>query len=77
MPLAVTEPYGLGRVPVEEPEGRGVAAREVEGRDLQVTTVEVVLVQDDGSVDGDFFHVAPPHVVYLRCKYAELSISGV
>ena len=53
--------YGLGRVPVEEPEGRGVAAREAEGRDLQVATVEVVLVQDYGSVDGDFFHVELSH----------------
>ena len=59
--------YGLGRVPVEEPEGRGVAAREVEGRDLQVATVEVVLVQDDGSVDGDFFHVAASHTAH--CIY--------
>ena len=43
---------GLSRVPVEEPEGRGVAAREVESRDLQVATVEVVLVEGDYSVDG-------------------------
>ena len=55
--------YGLGRVPVEVPEGRGVAAREVEGCDLQVAPVEVVLVEGDYSVDGYFFHVAPPHVV--------------
>ena len=53
--------YGLDRVPVEVPEGRGVAAREVEGRDLQVATVEVVLVQDYGSVDCYYFHVELSH----------------
>ena len=53
--------YGLGRVPVEEPEVRGVAAREVEGRDLQVATVEAVLVQGKHSVDCYYFHVELSH----------------
>ena len=54
---------GLRRIPGDEPKPRVVAAGEVDAGDLQVTTVQVTLVQRDGAVDGYLLKAAAAHAV--------------
>ena len=54
---------GLRRIPSDKPKPRVVAAGEVDAGDLQVTTVQVTLVQRDGAVDGYLLEAATAHAV--------------
>ena len=55
--------YRLGGIPGDEPECRVVAAGEVTAGDLQESTVEVAMMESDGSVDRYFLGGAVAHIV--------------
>ena len=59
-----SEPSGaLGRIPSDEPKPRVVAAGEVDAGDLQVTAVQIALVQRYGTVDVYLLEAATAHAV--------------
>ena len=61
--------YRLSRIPGNEPKARVVAAGEVNAGDLQVTTVQVTLVQRDCAVGGYLLEAAAPHGIVGALNY--------
>ena len=55
--------YGLRRIPVDEPKPRVVAAGEVNAGNLQITTVQIALVQCYSAVGGYLLEAAAAHAV--------------
>ena len=54
---------GLGGIPGDEPKTRVVAAGEVDAGDLQVTAVQITLVQRDGAVGGYLLEAAAAQAI--------------
>ena len=57
--------YGLGRIPGDEPQGRVVAAGEIDAGYLEIAAVDVALLKRDIVAYGDHLRGAAPHVVVL------------
>ena len=57
--------YGLGRIPGDEPQGRVVAAGEIDAGYLEIAAVDVALLKRDIVAYGDHLRGATAHVVVL------------
>ena len=68
--------YSLRGVPQQQPHHRMMTAGEVDAGNLQITAVDVTLVERDGAVDGYLLEAAAPHAVVGAGNYGVRGFVG-